>query len=798
MQKLLLVVSFFLCFLTYAAAQNTEKYVRVQILLKDKTMEQLAALGVEADHGWHLPGQSFTTEMSATELGLVQRAGFETVILQDDLETWYKKRAAQSKGVTDRSFACINDQPVRQYPTPANYTYGSMGGYHNYKELLAVLDDMAAKYPNLITLRSKVSDTLLTHEGRPLWQIKISTNPNTDEDEPEVLYTALHHAREPNGMSQMLFFMWYLLENYGKNEEVNYILNHSELYFIPCINPDGYVFNETNNPQGGGYWRKNRRQNSATSFGVDLNRNYGFKWGNDNSGSSPNEQSDTYRGPGPFSEPETRMMRDFCLKHNFLFVQNYHTFSNLLIYPWAYSDIPADSFLVKYARLFVRENKYKSGTASETVGYPVNGSSDDWMYATTGAMSFTPEVGTTGFWPEKNEIEGLNRENVWTNLATALSALHFGEITVESNLIENRINFDIPYQVVRYGRQYGPMTVSLKSLSPSVASVGGPQTFTLDIFQKKTGHIAVALKPTIKPGESLTLVLQLNNGFYSRTDTIQKIFTGGTTNDLRELLVETGNNLNKWVNDGSAEWGTTTQYFVSPPSSITDSPGKNYEPGSFSYFSLNNAVTIPNNALLPRLRFFARWELEEDKTYTQVFLTDQNQVSTPLCGVYTEPGSINQGIGQPVYDGIQPVWVEESMNLTPWKGEMVKVGFFFFAGGEGKFDGFYFDDLRIEYFDPTTSTAVVLPLTDFKLTQNQPNPANEETTIRLDKGLSGTVATLMVTNALGKETFRQTFNPKSDHQIRINTRNWPAGVYSYVVQEQNGYTTPAKKMIVGH
>ena len=108
--------------------------------------------------------------------------------------------------------------------------------------MLAVLDDMAAKYPKLITYRAPVSDTIKTHGGRPLWFVKLSDNPNVKEDdEKEVLYTALHHAREPNGMSQMLFYMWYLLENYATNEEVRYIVDNLELYFVPCINPDGWT-----------------------------------------------------------------------------------------------------------------------------------------------------------------------------------------------------------------------------------------------------------------------------------------------------------------------------------------------------------------------------------------------------------------------------------------------------------------------------------------------------------------------------------------------------------------------------
>ncbi len=256
-----------------------------------------------------------------------------------------------------------------------------------------------------------------------MWYVKISDNASVNEAEPQVLYDALHHAREPNSMSQLIFYMWYLLENYATDPQVRYVVDNEELYFIPCINPDGYIYNETTDPMGGGYWRKNRRMTNDSVYGVDLNRNYGFQWGITNQGSSPNPASETYRGPAPFSEPETRMVRDFCRAHDFVFGHNYHTHGNLLIYPWAYNSTLADSSFVYFGKLFTRENKYKIGTTLETVGYAVNGDSNDWMYSEKGTMAFTAEIGKTGFWPMPDEIDALNKANLWQNLSTALCAL---------------------------------------------------------------------------------------------------------------------------------------------------------------------------------------------------------------------------------------------------------------------------------------------------------------------------------------------------------------------------------------
>ncbi|NIV14192.1 MAG: peptidase M14, partial [Aliifodinibius sp.] len=193
-----------------------------------------------------------------------------------------------------------------------------------------------------------------------------------------------------------------LLENYGSDQEVTYLVNNRELYFVPIINPDGYVYNEQTDPNGGGYWRKNRRNNGNGSFGVDLNRNFGYKWGYDNNGSSPTPSSETYRGTAPFSEPETQVIRDFCLNHDFELTLNYHTYGDLLIYPWGYINAltPDAPIFTALAVDMTQYNNYSHGNASQLL-YPVNGEANDWMYGEQTAkdkiFAMTPEVGPA-FW----------------------------------------------------------------------------------------------------------------------------------------------------------------------------------------------------------------------------------------------------------------------------------------------------------------------------------------------------------------------------------------------------------------
>ena len=112
-----------------------------------------------------------------------------------------------------------------------------MGGFYTLSEVIGELDNMKIQYPILISTKISIGNSV---ENRPIYTVKISDNPEFDENEPEILYTALHHAREPQSMMQMIYFMYYLLENYNTDPSVQYLVNNRELYFIPVVNPDGY------------------------------------------------------------------------------------------------------------------------------------------------------------------------------------------------------------------------------------------------------------------------------------------------------------------------------------------------------------------------------------------------------------------------------------------------------------------------------------------------------------------------------------------------------------------------------
>lgn len=777
-------LALFLACAWLSSAQQAEKYARVRIDLTRHSIAELAELGIETDHGTVLPGRFIETVASESDLQRVRTAGFTADVLIPDLQAWHRGQAAQL-----REGGCDNAPQV--YETPVNYTPGTMAGYYRYQEMLDVLDDMATKFPHLISQRAPVSDTIVTHEGRPLWWVKVSDNPGTDEDEPEVLYTALHHAREPNSLSQLIFYLWYLLENYDNDPEIQYLVDNEEMYFIPCINPDGYLYNEATNPDGFGYWRKNRRDNGDGTFGVDLNRNYGYEWGYNNSGSSPNTQFDTYRGPGPFSEPETRMVRDFCLQHDFIFAFNYHTFSNLLIYPWGFSDELAEPALAQYAELFVRENHYHAGVASETVGYAVNGTSDDWMYGTTGAFAYTPEVGpgSFGFWPPYTAIDELNKDNMWQNLSMALSALRFGELQDISARSFPLGDFELPFELRRYGMQDAPFTVTLTPLTANVATVGPPQTFDLEQFELAESSFSVTLSPAALPGQKMDFLLTLDNGIYARTDTLHKAIES----DAQVLFSDPCSDMDGW---STGSWGLTTTNFVSPPSSMNDSPNGDYFANDVSTLLSIETVQIPADAVNPQLRLWARWEIEPDYDFSTISAAGDDLQFKPLCGRYTRTGGDFQFPGAPIYDGYQTDWVEESLSLDAYIGQEISLEFATYSDANVHLDGFFFDDLRIEYFEPATSGTVTVPLHDFRLRQNQPNPGAGRTLIGWDNPAAYTgPAELLVFNTLGETVLRRNIDLSHQRSLTLDLSGWQNGVYAYQIRAA-GWQSPALKMTV--
>jgi carboxypeptidase T len=287
--------------------------------------------------------------------------------------------------------------------------------FHNYDELTQELQKLHHDFPNITTLESIGK----SFEGREIWVLRISTQNPAPETKPAVIYMGGHHAREHLSVEVPFNFAKYLLEKYQQNDAKTVALIESrDIHIIPAVNPDGLEWDVS----GGTYhtWRKSRRPNGDGTYGVDLNRNYGYFWGT--GGSSSNTNSETYKGPSAFSEPETQAMKTYIEKHtNITILLTFHTFSELVLYPWGHTYDPiTDEKAFKVhdvmAKQMAKWNGYQPMQASNL--YIASGDTMDWAWGVQKIFSFTFEMdpassmGAGGFYPGSKVIDPVTQKNI--------------------------------------------------------------------------------------------------------------------------------------------------------------------------------------------------------------------------------------------------------------------------------------------------------------------------------------------------------------------------------------------------
>lgn len=303
----------------------------------------------------------------------------------------------------------LNVEPVDFPPSDA--------AYHNYAEVQAVLTETAAAHAGIVTVGS-IGKTL---EGREIPYAKISDNAGTQEaDEPAVLFMALTHAREHLSVEMALAILRMFTEGYGVDPQITNLVDGREIYILPIVNPDGGEYDIASGIYRS--WRKNRRPNGDGSYGVDLNRNFGYQWGCCG-GSSGAPSSTTYRGPAAFSERETQAIRDFVLERpNLRAAISFHTYGELILYPYGYTydDLPADmefsdlTIMRTMAQTMAGTNGYTPQQASDL--YITSGDVNDWLYGELGMWAFTfemfPVSSEPGFYPPASDIERETERNL--------------------------------------------------------------------------------------------------------------------------------------------------------------------------------------------------------------------------------------------------------------------------------------------------------------------------------------------------------------------------------------------------
>ncbi len=743
-----------------------QHYQKVKIHLpNDESLRIFKNLPIAADHGSWRGTTVFETDLNQADLAMVNESGLASEVLIENVVGYYQKRLAEGPGVPKSSSACDNDE----INTPAGFTLGSMSSYFTYNEFKAHLDNMVSLYPNLITTKAPIG-TFETWDGNPIYWVRISDNAAVDENEPEVLYTAIHHAREAGTLSQLIFYMYYILENYYTDPSIKELVDNTEMYFIPMVNPDGYQYNQGTNPDGGGMWRKNRRPNGG-SFGVDLNRNYSYQWGG--AGTSSDPTSDVYKGPSSMSEPETQAMEWFAQQHDFVTALNFHSYADQLLFPWGYSDNLQCSHHDEFSAIceeMVSENGYLAQQSA--VLYPAAGDSDDWGYGETGTKpriySMTCEIGgeNDGFWPAQSRIIPIAKENVYLNLTLARSATNYASITdLEPTLQSDSGHFS--YRLERLGWEPGTFTVSVEPLV-GITSIGASNTHSgLGIGETVEDSIFFVLQPDLVVGDPIKYVLAIDNGLYVTRDTLTKVYGPEV-----QLFANGGAPTQDWEMNNA--WGLTTSTFVSSPNSLTDSPNGNYP--NDGNRKMETAEPIDLSGLSQAfLRFNAKWEIETGWDYAQISASTNGTNWTPLCGNYTKVGNEYQDEDEPVYDGEQDSWIQEEIDLSDFIGESVYFQFRMVSDASVREDGMYIDDVElVGLAAPDVAISTSNSQADHYLVY--PNPSEGQFNLRLK---SSATVSVFNTNA---QLLSQQMLEKGNHIL--DGSEWNPGIYILRIRSQ--------------
>ena len=276
------------------------------------------------------------------------------------------------------------------------------GGYHvwrSWDEAGGIRDQMyaiARANPQIAQL-VKVGTT---GQGREILAIRLTQGARgqAEGSRPSVLYSGTQHAREWIATEVTRRLMTDYVARWRANDRgVRKLLQTTELWFMPVLNPDGYQYTFDTER----LWRKNLRDNNgdgqiSVGDGVDPNRNYPSHWGYDNEGSSPIASSETYRGPSAASEPETRAMVGLFDRIGFRFMVNYHSNGQWLLYNdgWQIGTPTADD-PIYYALSGNLDHPaiegFHPGLSSDVL-YVTNGEIDGYAQEADGTLSWTPEL----------------------------------------------------------------------------------------------------------------------------------------------------------------------------------------------------------------------------------------------------------------------------------------------------------------------------------------------------------------------------------------------------------------------
>jgi hypothetical protein len=789
LSAIILIVASFLFTNLFAQKNNNnsgqEKYSKVRISLKtDADARRLTAADLHLDGGISKPGQYFETWLSESEIAMLNKSGVSYTVEIADWMEYYTSLQKMSSSDLQKTV----NQSQYDFAVTNHSIMGTMGGHLKVAEMITKIDSLRIQYPSLVSAKFSIGNT---YESRPMWTVRITKNPDAPTGRPEIWLNGVTHAREPLGMSNVLYYVYWLVENYNIDPIATYILNNREIYWTPIINVDGYYYNETTNPTGGGQWRKNRSPQSGAT-GVDLNRNFGTYnfWNSSNNGSSTTPSSDTYRGPSPFSEVETQNMKAFDNSRNFKVQLDYHTYGNYLIKPYAWCDptpTPDDAVFNEYGGDIVAVNHFLFGTPLTTVNYAVRGGDLDWMYSTdsTGHSShifcMTPEVGVIGFWPPQANIlpeaqTCFEMNKYYTLVAGDYVGLRSSTLNKTSYLQGETGNLKVLFR--NKGR------VAATNVKVELTPLTGYLTIPTQIYTKSSLGVFVSDSTTFNftigatcPNNSVvTARLRLRQSdTVTMYDQVVNIFVGTGYTILRDSAENGTTNFPTMTN-----WSIVTNKYLSPTHSFK---------GACTNNGVNQMVSVPLNvASYPAvyLSWYQKFALEGGYDYGFVDVSSNNGTTWSRLATFNGVDS--------------STWKLQSFNITPYVNGSTNmvVRFRDSCDTNTNWDGWYVDNINVTAFQtvPTSvgNSNALIP-DKYELNQNYPNPFNPATKINFALPKDGFVK-ITIFDLLGREirTLVNESKTAGYYSVDFSGENLSSGFYFYKME--TGSFVETKKMML--
>ncbi|WP_186826743.1 M14 family zinc carboxypeptidase, partial [Psychroserpens burtonensis] len=675
-----------------------------------RNVNTIASLGIDLSCGSKHEGEDLIIELSETEINSLRENNISFNIEIDNVTQFYVDRAsrdlpkakaqlnaakASALNFSQRSISNVIQDNIIQYNgcdeidfvEPQNFNLGSMSGCLTFQEMKNELDDMRTfsqtNSLDIVSVKTNASSTSQKTWGNPsnnftnqqnngpatysgvgstrwnpetIWYVRITGNESTTSEgsKPQMLFTSMIHSREVSALMNNIYFMWYIIENYDNDPAIKELVDNNELYFVPVVNPDGLLWNETLSPSGGGSQRKNLRPNTGgTGFnrGVDLNRNFDYFWAYNNIGSSGlgsnNGASGTYRGPSPESEPETQIMVDFITSRNIKSAVWNHSFANSVPHP--YGGVPSlssgrEDEYFKWHEEMTRYNRYLYGA---TIFYESNGLPDDWMMGgnpdnngATGSgqaiIATTPEHGGQGFWPPPSTIVPIAKQSMRISLGTAYYGGKYAKLhdLTQSNITSTTANLD--FGIERIGQTASDFTVTVTPISANINSITSPSTETaMAVLSQRTVTATLTLNPSIGDNEKIEYNVKLSNNdgilyeanyekFYQPTAAVNPLFDHNPDTSGLTGWTQTGG----WINTTSDSYSGTNSISTG---TYSNNSNKTLTTTNSFDFSNSNEVIV---------QFYTKWDIERNYDFVEVLGSPDGGSSwISLCGNYTKPNA---------------------------------------------------------------------------------------------------------------------------------------------------------------